>query len=112
MMRVPPRDEEPRRSGSALADIREGFSYVRHTGPVASLLLLLGLISLMGMPYSVLMPIFADRILHGGARALGILMGAAGVGALMGALTLSMKSTLRGLGKWVAVCAAMFGVCL
>ena len=112
MMKVAPRDEAPRQSGSALADIYEGFSYVSHTGPVRSILLLLGLISIMGMPYSVLMPIFADRILHGGARALGILMGAAGIGALAGALTLSMKSTVRGLGKWVAVCAAMFGVSL
>src|SRR3954468_1873058 len=61
---------------SALASIAEGFRFVTHTSPVRALLLLLGLISLMGMPYAVLMPIFADQILHGGASGLGLLMGA------------------------------------
>jgi MFS family permease len=72
--------------------------------------LLLGLVSLVGMPYAVLMPIFADRILHGGARGLGILMGATGVGALLGALTLAARSGLRGLGSWIAYSSAGFGV--
>src|SRR5690349_14664840 len=70
--------------GSALQHIIEGFRFVAHTPPVHALLLLLGLISLMGMPYAVLMPIFADQILHGGASGLGILMGASGLGALCG----------------------------
>src|SRR5512147_406161 len=64
------------------------------------------------MPYSVLMPIFADRILHGGARGLGILMGATGVGALLGALTLASRSGLSGLGRWVAVSCGGFGAFL
>ena len=51
------------------------------------------------MPYTVLMPIFADKILHGGARGLGILMGATGVGALLGALTLASRTGVRGLGQ-------------
>ena len=97
---------------SALDDIAEGFRYSTRTGPIRDLLLLLGLMSLMGMPYAVLMPIFADRILHGGARGLGILMGATGVGAMLGALTLAARSGLRGLGKWVAVSAISFGVSL
>ena len=63
--------------------------------------LLLGVISLVGMPYAVLMPIFADQILHGGARGLGILMGATGVGALLGALTLALPNgACSGLGRW------------
>ena len=100
------------RESSPLEHIVEGFQYVRRTLPIRDLLLLLGLISLVGMPYSVLMPIFADRILHSGARGLGILMGASGVGALMGALMLAAKSGVRGLGRWVAVSAAAFGVTL
>ena len=111
MMKLAPA-EAAVRSASALADIIEGFRFVRNTAPIQALLLLLGLMSLMGMPYSVLMPIFADRILGGGARSLGLLMGSAGVGALIGALTLTMKSGLKGLSKWVAVSAAMFGVSL
>jgi MFS family permease len=89
--------------------IKEGFAYVRGTRPIRALLLLLGVVSVVGMPYAVLMPIFADRILHGGARGLGILMGATGVGALLGALTLAAKKTLRGLGRWITFAAATFG---
>jgi MFS family permease len=62
------------------------------------------------MPYTVLMPVFADQILHGGARGLGILMGATGVGALLGALTLASKTGVKGLGRWVAITCAGFGV--
>ena len=71
----------PRGGGSAVEKIKEGFVFVGRTGPVRALMLLLGLVSLMGMPYAVLMPIFADRILGGGPRGLGILMGASGLGA-------------------------------
>jgi MFS family permease len=95
--------------GSALASIAEGFRFVSHTAPVRALLLLLGLISLMGMPYVVLMPIFADQILHGGASGLGILMGASGVGALAGAMSLAARAGMRGLGRWVAFSSAAFG---
>jgi len=84
------------------------------------------LVSITGMPYVVLMPIFADRILHSGGQEfasmigshdlgavrLGILMGASGVGALLGALTLAIRTGVKGLGKWVTVCCAAFGVSL
>ena len=95
--------------GSALQHIVEGFRFVKRTGPIRTLLLLLGLVSLVGMPYTVLMPVFADRILHGGARGLGILMGATGVGALLGALTLASRSGLSGLGRWIAFSCGGFG---
>ena len=95
--------------GSALQHIVEGFRFVKRTGPIRTLLLLLGLVSLVGMPYTVLMPVFADRILHGGARGLGILMGATGVGALLGALTLASRSGLSGLGRWIAFACGGFG---
>ena len=105
----------PKRSpgkASALEDIIEGFRFASQTTPVRAILLLLGLVSLVAMPYTVLMPVFADKILHGGARGLGILMGATGVGALLGALTLASRSGVRGLGRWVAFSCAGFGASL
>ena len=98
--------------GSPLENILEGFAFVRNTGPVRAILLLLGLVSLVGMPYAVLMPVFADRILHGGARGLGILMGATGVGALLGAASLAARVGVKGLGKLIALSAGGFGVSL
>src|SRR5260221_2040595 len=64
------------------------------------------------MPYIVLMPIFAATILHGGPKALGTLMGATGIGAMFGALTLASRKGVRGLGRWVAVAAGSLGVFL
>jgi MFS family permease len=98
--------------GSPLASIIEGFRYIRHTRPILALLLLLGLVSLVGMPYAVLMPIFADQILHGGPRGLGLLMGATGVGALAGSIILAAKDGIHGLGRWVALAAVGFGISL
>jgi len=97
---------------SPFEHIVEGFRFVWNTGPIRALLLLLGLVSLVAMPYSVLMPIFAAKILHGNARTLGVLMGATGVGALGGALTLASRSGVRGLGRWVAMACGSFGVAL
>jgi MFS family permease len=110
MMRVAPRERS--QQDSALEAIKEGFRWVFNTKPILALLLLVGLVSLVGMPYAVLMPIFADRILHSGARGLGMLMGFSGAGALIGALTLAAKSGLRGLGTWVAASSACFGLFL
>ena len=90
----------------------EGFRFVIRTAPIRALLLLLGIVSFAGMPYAVLMPIFAESILHGGARGLGMLMGASGLGALAGTLTLATRSGVRGLGRWVLSGAAAFGVAL
>ncbi len=100
------------RTGSALGSIIEGFRYIQRTRPVRALLLLVGLVSLLGVPYAVLMPIFADQILHGGSRGYGILMGASGFGALMGALVLAAKKNIQGLGHWMAFAATGFGVSL
>ena len=97
---------------SPIEDIIEGFRWVNHTKVIRALLLLIGLVSLVGMPYTVLMPVFADKVLHGGARELGILMGATGVGALFGALTLAAKTGVTGLGRWVAITCATLGVSL
>jgi MFS family permease len=106
LMAVPVRE----RLGSAgLESIVEGFRFVTRTGPIRALLILLGVVSVTGMPYTVLMPIFADEVLHGGARGLGWLMGASGVGALAGTLTLAAKREARGLGKWITLASAGFG---
>jgi MFS family permease len=69
-------------------------------------------VSLLAMPFSVLMPIFADRILHAGARGLGLLMAATGVGALASAALLAFRASARGLGRWVAMSASGFGLSL
>lgn len=100
------------KSLSAFADITEGLSFVRRMRPVRALLLLLGLVSVMGMPYTVLMPIFADQILHGGPQTLGLLMGAAGLGALLGGASLAARRGVQGLGNWVAFASAGFGTSL
>ena len=97
---------------SAWDSIVEGFAFAWQKTPVRALLLLLGLVSLMGMPYSVLMPIFAEEILHGGPDSYGLLMSASGVGALAAAATLTVRKSVRGLGRWVALSSAGFGVCL
>ena len=111
LMKLPQRlkSDHPKPS---LADLTHGFRYVRNTMPVRDLLLMVGLVSFAGFPYSTLMPIFADNILHGGARGLGFLMACAGVGSLAGALTLATRSTIRGLGRIVAASAVVFGVAL
>ena len=111
MMHVNRAPVEPMRV-SPFEHIVEGFRFVWNTGPIRALLLLLGLVSLVAMPYSVLMPIFAAKILHGNARTLGVLMGATGVGALGGALTLASRTGVKGLGRWVAVACASFGTFL
>lgn len=104
----------------------EGFRFVNRTAPIRALMLLLAVVSMTGMPYVVLMPIFADKILRGGGQEfasligshdlgavrLGILMGSAGVGALLGALTLAARTGVKGLGKWVSVCCGGFGISL
>jgi MFS family permease len=96
--------------GSPVQQIVQGFRFAWQTMPVRHILLLVGLISAVGMPYTVLMPIFADQILHGGARGLGVLMSATGLGALGGALFLASRSNVRGLGRWVAIASTGFGV--
>jgi MFS family permease len=90
-------------------ELKEGWSYVTHFVPIRSILLLLALVSLVGMQYTVLMPIFAGQVLHGGAHTLGFLMGASGVGALAGAMFLATRKNVLGLGRMVPLAAAGFG---
>jgi predicted MFS family arabinose efflux permease len=111
MMRIA--KTKPLHDGAApLEKLREGFRFARHTKPIRALLALVAVVSFMALPYTVLMPIFADRILHGGASAYGTLMGAVGVGAMIGALAIAMRQQLRGLGNVVAYSATGLGFSL
>jgi predicted MFS family arabinose efflux permease len=101
-----------RAAKKVLAELRDGWNYVTGFRPIWSILLLLTLISLVGMPYTTLMPIFAGRVLHGGPHTLGFLMGAIGVGALAGALQLAARRSVLGLGRLIGVTAAGFGASL
>ena len=108
MMRVPPLLIQ-RATSSMLEQLREGWSYVVHFRPIRTILSLFALLSLMGMPFMVLMPIFASQVLHGGAHTLGYLMGASGVGALISAISLALRKSVRGLTTMIQIAAVMFG---
>jgi MFS family permease len=108
-MRIP--SAQPRKVHKAIwQELDEGWRYVTHFVPIRSILLLLALVSLVGMQYTVLMPIFAVQVLHGGAHTLGFLMGASGIGALGGAMFLANRKNVLGLGRMVPIAAAGFGV--
>jgi MFS family permease len=109
LMHISQQPARPQRT-AVLDELRDGWNYVTHFAPIRSILLLLALISLVGMPYTVLMPIFAGTVLHGGAHTLGFLMAASGVGALGGALLLATRRSVVGLGRVIAMTAAGFGV--
>jgi MFS family permease len=100
----------PRRDTRMIDELRVGFQYVWRFAPVRSALLLLSLISIMGMPYTVLMPAIAAKLLHGGPHTLGFLMTASGVGALSGALYLASRRSVLGLGRAMVISAAVFGI--
>ncbi len=92
--------------------LKEGFQYAFGFPPIRAILLLIALVSLAGMPYTVLAPIFATQILHGGAETLGFLMAASGLGALCSAVYLSSRRSVVGLGKIITIAPAIFGVAL
>ena len=99
-----------RKATSPFTELREGWTYVSNFMPIRTILLLFAVSSLMGMPFVVLMPIFAAQVLHGGPHTLGFLMGAMGVGALVSALSLAARKTVRGLIGIIPVAAAVFGM--
>jgi MFS family permease len=99
-----------RSTDSMLVQFAEGWKYVSGSAPIRTILLLFATVSLMGWPFTVLMPIFAAKILHGGPHTLGFLMGAVGVGALISALSLAARKTVLGLGKMIPLSTAVFGM--
>jgi MFS family permease len=108
MMRI--QHDQLQHSGTTmLQQLRQGWDYVAASRPIRSILLLFALISLMGWPFMVLMPIFAAQVLHGGPHTLGFLTGAVGVGSLISALALVVRRTVRGLLKIIPIGAAVFG---
>ena len=93
-----------------LLELREGVSYALGFPPIRNILALMGLVSLMGMPYAILMPIFAKEVLHGDAQTYGFLLAAAGGGALASTLSMAARRTVLGLGKVITGAAIIFGV--
>jgi MFS family permease len=108
-MKVPSR-KKMKSNTHILQDMQEGFNYAFGFAPIKHLILLLALVGLMSMPYTVLMPVFAKEILHGGSHTFGFLMGAAGFGALLGGLYLASRKTILRLGRLVPVAAAVSGI--
>jgi MFS family permease len=97
---------------NVLHELGEGFRYAAGSAPIRSILVLLALVSLVGMPYTVLMPVMAAERLHGGAHTLGFLMAAVGLGALAGAVRLALRRSVLGLGRTIVLMAATFGIML
>jgi MFS family permease len=99
-----------RKATSTFHEMKEGWSYVSGFLPIRTILMLFAVVSLMGMPFVVLMPVFAATVLHGGPHTLGFLMGAMGVGALASALSLAVRRNVRGLIRMIPVAAGVFGL--
>jgi len=93
-----------------LKELHDGWLYVSGSPPISKILILLAFVSLVGMPYTILMPVFAEKILGGGPNTLGFLMASTGIGALIGALFLASRKTVLGLGRYIPRMAGLFGV--
>ncbi len=111
LMRIKPLNIH-RKATSMLEQMREGWDYVRTFRPIRSILLLFAFLTLMGWPYSVLLPVFAGQVLHGGAATLGWLTGASGIGALVSALSLAIRKSVVGLTRMLQIAALMLGAAL
>ena len=108
LMRIRPVDI--RRSATGMLEpMREGWNYVRTFRPIRSILLLFALLSLMGTPYAVLLPVFAGQVLHGGPSTLGWLTGASGIGAMASGLSLVLRKSVVGLTRMIQIAAVMLG---
>lgn len=97
---------------AVLHRVADGFRYAFRFAPIRAVLLLVAVVSLLGVPFSVLLPVIATEVLDGGPRTLGLLMSAIGLGALAGALLLASRSSVRGLGRVIVVTATLFGASL
>ncbi|MDD5503567.1 MAG: MFS transporter, partial [Candidatus Thermoplasmatota archaeon] len=108
-MRIKPK-EKAIKTSKMLQGLNEGFSYAFGNPGIRSVILLFALVSLVGMPYAVLMPAFARDVLHGGPETLGFLMAATGAGAVIGAIILAARKDVTGLEKIIPATTAIFGV--
>jgi MFS family permease len=111
LMKIEKKKVKPRNS-KVWPELKEGFRYASNFAPIRDILMIFALVNLVGMPYMVLMPVFAKDVLHGGPSALGFLMGSTGLGALGGALYLASKKSVLGLGKNIPIAAITFGLAL
>ncbi len=111
MMRLRPQ-EVRRRMSNKWQELKDGVRYASRFEPIRAILLLLALTSVMGMSYAVLMPMFAKDILHGGPDTFGFLMGASGIGALSGAISLAARKNVLGLGRLLPFASGTFGLAL
>ena len=102
--------EVERKATSMLTELQAGWTYVAEFLPIRTILMLFAVVSLMGMPFVVLMPIFAKVVLRGGPHTLGFLMAAMGLGALVSALSLAARRNVRGLIRMIPIAAAVFGL--
>lgn len=102
--------KENKVNGNPLQQVKEGFIYAFSFPPIRAILLLSTLVSLMGLQNTILVPIFAETILKGGAESLGFLMAASGLGALSGGIYLATRKTILGIGKLIAIAPAVLGV--
>jgi len=109
-MKLPKKSDESARQFSIAHSLVEGLRYTLATVPIRDVLLLLGLVGFMGMPYMTLMPVFAAKIHKSGADALGMMLGAVGFGALIGALFLAQRATVLGLGRIIVIATLGFGL--
>lgn len=109
MMRNLRSQAAPQRRGSVALQFSEGFRYAFGFRPIRSIMILLALVSLVGVPYSVLMPVFAATVFQGGPRTLGLLMTSSGCGALLGALWLAQRKSVIGLGRVISIASGLFG---
>ena len=109
-MKLPKKSDESARQFSIAHSLVEGLRYTLATVPIRDVLLLLGLVGFMGMPYMTLMPVFAAEIHKSGANALGLMLGAVGFGALIGALFLAQRATVLGLGRIIVIATLGFGL--
>jgi predicted MFS family arabinose efflux permease len=100
----------PKITGSPLERIKDGFDYAFGCPPIRAILLLSAIVSFLGMQYTVLVPVFADKILQGDAQTLGFLMAASGVGAVSGGIYLVTRKTVVGLGKLIILGPALLGM--
>jgi len=107
-----PRHDKPRATHNVWHGLREGVVYAWNTLPVRTLLPILALTSFMITPYQSLMPIYAAEVFAGGADTLGFLIGAAGLGGVMGLLFLASRRDVRGLTRWTLTGPALAGICL
>jgi MFS family permease len=108
-MRFQPK-KMPAIDGNPIQRIKEGFTYAFRSPPIRAILMLSALVSLMGMQYTVLVPVFADKVLNGNAQTLGFLMAASGVGAVFGGIYLVSRKTVVGLGKLIVLGPALLGI--